>query len=228
MSKHYIYLHRRASDGRVFYVGKGSGKRAWTTAGRNRHWHNVAKKHGHTVEIYRNGLSEECSFSIERILIAAIGRGNLCNLTDGGEGISGLKRNFSKEHRMKIAIAATGRKASQATKDAMSAGQKGKIISESHRKALSDALKGHLTTDETKSKISEAHKGKAISQMHKDAISNKLGKMVACSNGETFISIGKAAEWLRSNGHPNAAPQSISRVCKDPWRKAYNLKWSFI
>lgn len=34
----YVYLHRRATDGRVFCVGKGHGKRAWRTEGRNPKW----------------------------------------------------------------------------------------------------------------------------------------------------------------------------------------------
>jgi hypothetical protein len=43
-SEFYVYLHRRATTGEIFYVGKGSNKRAWTAQGRNRHWQNIAAK----------------------------------------------------------------------------------------------------------------------------------------------------------------------------------------
>ena len=87
----YVYLHRRVSDGSVFYVGKGKGHRAWRWRGtRSPHWTNVASKNGVIVEIVKDGMSECCSFTLEKIVIGAIGVENLCNFSHGGEGVSGM------------------------------------------------------------------------------------------------------------------------------------------
>lgn len=57
-SDFYVYLHRRATDGRVFYVGKGVSTRAWRKDKRNQHWKNIVKKHGYIVEIVQDGMQE--------------------------------------------------------------------------------------------------------------------------------------------------------------------------
>lgn len=85
----YVYVHRRATDGRVFYVGKGKCGRIHERKNRNLHWHNIVNKHGFTANIVMRFDREECAFSFERALIKYYGRENLCNLTDGGEGVSG-------------------------------------------------------------------------------------------------------------------------------------------
>lgn len=53
---YYVYLHRRATDGSVFYVGKGKGRRGWDLKREyNKHWIRAAIKHGITVEIGAEG-----------------------------------------------------------------------------------------------------------------------------------------------------------------------------
>ena len=95
--KFYVYLHRYASgpkEGRVFYVGKGSGDR-YTVKWRlyNPYWTNIINKYGFTAEIVMRFDNEACAFSFERALIKHYGRKNLCNLTDGGDGTSGVIRS---------------------------------------------------------------------------------------------------------------------------------------
>jgi hypothetical protein len=77
----YVYVHRRATDGTVFYVGKGTGNRAYANQGRSRYWRNIVSKHGYTVQIVQTGMQEWWAFEIERELISSYGRENLCNLT---------------------------------------------------------------------------------------------------------------------------------------------------
>ena len=55
---YYVYLHRRGTDNEVFYVGKGKGRRAWHTWGRNKHWRNSVDKHGFFVDIVVDDLQE--------------------------------------------------------------------------------------------------------------------------------------------------------------------------
>ena len=83
----YIYGHYKKDTGELFYVEKGSGKRAWSKS-RNKHWHNVVNKHGYVVKILEDGLTDEQAFSRERELIAEVGLNNLTNMLDGGQGLT--------------------------------------------------------------------------------------------------------------------------------------------
>ena len=79
----------------MFYVGKGKGGRAWSPSGRNQMWERVNSKHGRIVEIVEQNLQEWYAFELEKDLISLYGRrddkyGTLVNLTDGGEGPSGV------------------------------------------------------------------------------------------------------------------------------------------
>ena len=83
----YIYLHRRNDTGEVFYVGKGTGKRAWKKQDRNEHWHRVVNKAGYTVEIIAKGLTDAEAYWVEPLLIEAYGGPTkLTNVHDGGGG----------------------------------------------------------------------------------------------------------------------------------------------
>ena len=91
----YVYLHRKKTNGEVFYVGKGSTTRAWSNAGRNELWKRIVNKYGYTVEIYLDNLQEWYAFELEQDLIALYGTivdrtGPLSNMTGGGEGVSGV------------------------------------------------------------------------------------------------------------------------------------------
>lgn len=91
MGRHYVYAHRRASDGRIFYIGKGSHPdRATTRDRRNAYWQAVVAKHGLTVEVVMHFATDALAQQCERDLIAWYGRENLTNLTDGGDGCAGL------------------------------------------------------------------------------------------------------------------------------------------
>jgi hypothetical protein len=101
--KFYVYAHYRESDGRIFYVGKGCGKRAHSSQGRSEYWHRISAKHRRSVKKLRDCLPEACAFSLEKALIA-IHKENLCNATDGGEGATGLKRTTEWRSAMSIRV----------------------------------------------------------------------------------------------------------------------------
>ena len=89
----YVYVHKKKTNGEVFYVGKGSGKRAWSAFGRNSLWKRTADKYGWLVEIVQDNLQDWYAFELERDLISYYGRrdlghGNLTNMSDGGDGPS--------------------------------------------------------------------------------------------------------------------------------------------
>ena len=95
MKEYYVYAHRKATTGEIFYIGKGTGRRAWGTIDRNPFWQAVARKHGFTIEIIEDQLQEWYAYELEQTLIAGYGRRNvgtgiLTNITEGGKGVSGI------------------------------------------------------------------------------------------------------------------------------------------
>ena len=88
---YYTYAHY-TPEGRLFYVGKGHGRRAYVFYDRNKYWKHIVNKYGMPiVKIIAKGLSESEAFihEIKLIKIYKDAGIKLCNLTDGGEGPSG-------------------------------------------------------------------------------------------------------------------------------------------
>ena len=101
----YVYEHIRPDTGMVFYVGKGHRSRHKSISNRNKHWkHIVAKAGGFTARKIAENLDEELSFLVEQERIDQLKRigVKLCNITNGGEGSTGLKH--SPESRAKIGV----------------------------------------------------------------------------------------------------------------------------
>jgi hypothetical protein len=68
----YTYAHY-TPEGRLFYIGKGQGGRAYNFCDRNKYWHNFVQKHGKpTIEILANWDTEEEAFSHETLLILVL------------------------------------------------------------------------------------------------------------------------------------------------------------
>ena len=89
-----VYLHKKETDGTIFYVGMGELKRAFSTGSRNDWWNRTYAKHGRRVDVVAKDLSIEDAYELEVFLISEIGRkdkglGSLVNLDDGGEGATG-------------------------------------------------------------------------------------------------------------------------------------------
>ena len=141
----YIYFHINIDKGEVFYVGKGTDKRAWHKSRRSRFWHNITKKYNYIVVIVEKELLENEAFELEMFYINKIGRrdlglGPLVNMTDGGNGSSG--RKLSKETRIKIGNLKKGTKTSEETKKKISMSKKGNtFFSEESRLKMSEAKK---------------------------------------------------------------------------------------
>jgi hypothetical protein len=103
-----VYQHRRLDTNEIFYIGIGKEeKRAYSFYGRNPIWKNIVEKVGYKVEIIHNKISRESACELEMFYIQKYGRkdlktGILCNLTDGGEGLSNLSPEIKKEHSLKV------------------------------------------------------------------------------------------------------------------------------
>lgn len=98
----YVYTHHRLDDGSCFYVGKGTKNRAYVKSTRNQYWKNIVNKHGYFVKIVIHNCPEKFALMLEQKLIAFYKKNNinLTNMTEGGEGVSGLV--LSPETKAKI------------------------------------------------------------------------------------------------------------------------------
>lgn len=109
MNKYYVYVHINPMTKTVFYVGKGQLDRAWDYYGRNVFWKRVYNKYGVDVDIVSHSLNEKDAFDLEQLLILEyrdLGI-NLTNLSNGGEGSSGLR--FTDQQRLNISNSLKGR-----------------------------------------------------------------------------------------------------------------------
>jgi hypothetical protein len=183
-SNAYLYIHRRLDTNDVFYVGIGiekKFKRAFTTHCRNKWWKNIVKKTGFVVDIIYKNISWEQACKYEINLISMYGRkdlnkGNLVNMTSGGEGALNAIR--SEETRKKMSIIMTGKKKTPEHIEKVRQFHLGSKRTEEFKKLRSQKTTGELhwnygkhRSEETKLKLSIAHKGKILTQEHKNKIS---------------------------------------------------------
>jgi hypothetical protein len=150
MSKKVFYLYLdKTDDGNTFYVGKGLYGRVFDGKPRNNYWVRVAAKHGMNREIVLATKDEKFALDMEMALINQYGtyvadpenNGKwACNLTKGGEGLSGLK--FSDEHKEKLAASHRGNKSYLFGIKKENHPKFGKPISEETRSKISKALSG--------------------------------------------------------------------------------------
>jgi len=92
----YVYFHIRLDTNKVFYIGVGSDdefQRANNTT-RTKHWKNVVVKTGYKIEIVFENIPMKLALQKEVEFIALygrkdLGRGELVNMTNGGEWENG-------------------------------------------------------------------------------------------------------------------------------------------
>ena len=194
MVEYYLYYHYTLDTNELFYIGKGTGNRAWSCRRRNKWWNNKVTKHGFRVEIVQDHISEQEAIMLEIDMIALnrkIGK-NLVNLTNGGEGTSGFKlasigkhKINSPEARIKMSKAKKGctpwnkgkfgvQMPSEETKVKISRALKGRIFSDEHRAKISVANTGRYYSPETRSKMSLAKKNISEETRNKMSHSQKL------------------------------------------------------
>lgn len=197
MNIFYVYQLRDPRQEMPFYIGKGKKGRAWSHLKENPSDNSFkAKKvrkllkQGVTplVEILHRNMGEADALAMEIKLIKEYGRlnnhtGILTNLTDGGEGVSGLIRPVGWVHpatRPEVAKKISQSKTGKPRPDmklkyaagihplmTIEAREKHKAniqkaMQDPQRRAKCAAMKGKKHSEETKHRMSITRKGKAI------------------------------------------------------------------
>lgn len=185
MKRFYVYTHEDL-QGRVFYVGKGHGRRATDLKNRKgRHLYKLRKlgDAGVVVRVFPVH-DERHALTIEQQLIALMRRAgiDLCNIARGGDGVAGVPRTpeyrekirrslighpVSEQARQKIGAANRSRKITDATRAKLQR----KTLSEAHRNALLKANTGRARSEASKAKAREKMKGRKLSDEHRAKLS---------------------------------------------------------
>lgn len=168
MTQFYTYLYFDPSTSQHLYVGKGKDKRAYQHLSKadNKHLSNRIKKMADngvapTIRLYPQD-SEQGALDLEIFLISLIGRrdlgtGQLCNHTDGGDGLI----NPSQETRDKISKTLTGRpNKNTGNAPGRITSFRGKKRSEEFCENLSKSMMGKKRSEESKAKQSATSKGR--------------------------------------------------------------------
>lgn len=177
----YVYVHRKQTDGTIFYVGKGTGKRQFQKSNRNKYWHNIVNKHGFYSEVV---FQSDCE---ELVLLAEVEQIDqfrklglrLCNITDGGDGVSGMRHS---DETKKIL--------SEKSKNNNPRFWKDKKFSDEHIENLRFSHLGKKPTLEAR-----INHSKALMLTEKG---NKR-KVICTATGKQYISISEAARDLNMN-----------------------------
>jgi hypothetical protein len=251
---YFVYLHRRASNNKVFYVGKGCRYRHKAVYGRSIHWHNIVNKHGYSIEIVQYGMQEWWAFELEKDLILKYKEHGLCNQTEGGKGAHGMvasaetklklkERSLSKEWRENISrktkerfanpeFLAEFKKQRKIIMNREDVKQKLRIaaIRQFNDTAVRERVRQTSLKQFSKPEAIEVARNNALRRFDtpEKRAAHAQAKAILCVETGVIFGTGKLAEeWLKST-IGSGDNSRISKVCRGLIKSAYGYTWKFV
>jgi NUMOD3 motif len=226
----YVYRHIRLDTNQVFYIGIGSSpyyKRAKSKLDRNDFWKRIVNKTDYKVEILFDNLTKEEAIEKEIEFIALYGRSNLgkgtlCNLTNGGEGTNTLI--LSDASRAKMSKSQMGN-----TKYLLRTTPQEEI-----NKKISQANKGKIRTEEFKQKIKDHQLkngnpslGRIQSNETREKISNTKEKFSVVQKDfeGNIVKIWESTKSVKQGGFYQS---SVWKCCHNVQIQHRGFKWSYL
>lgn len=212
LKEFFVYVHKKESDGSVFYVGKGKGVRWCNVHSRSRHWKNTARKHGVYCDIVAASLTAQEALVLEKKLIEAYGRqdkgtGCLVNMTAGGDGV--VDYVFTEEHRQKMSEAGMGKRHTEESKE-----------------KIRQANLNRKFSPETIIKMSEVRKGIPYTDAQRKALATRANprarKVICIETGAIYESITGAAKDL------NLDSSNLTKVCNGKRKSYKGFTWKYV
>lgn len=191
--KFYIYAHYTVETKELFYIGKGSGDRAFRggKTNRNDRWFKIAEKYGgFTVVFLYETNDEKEAFDKEEFFVAMYKP--KANLAKGGFGPIGVSR--SDESKQKIGASRRGKGASKKHRQRISDGMKS-AYKEGRRKSIAGTIKDRVVRE----KISISQGGKPF-RVYDVFTGELLGQWINCAECSKDIGLNRNSVWLCVTG----------------------------
>jgi|DEB0MinimDraft_6_1074348.scaffolds.fasta_scaffold03461_6 hypothetical protein len=161
MNEYYTYAYLR-EDGTPYYIGKGKENRAYSNKRKIK-----PPKDKNRILILKQNLTEKESFNHEIYMIFIFGKktngGILYNITDGGEGVSGMKH--TDDSKEKIGKAFRGKKLTPEHIEKLRKSKlgntwnRGRVVPQSQREKIRQTMLGVKHTPERRKNQSLAKLG---------------------------------------------------------------------
>lgn len=222
-----VYTHTRPDTNEIFYVGKGTGKRMKCRTNRNIHWKRIVDKaNGFKYDVLAKNLTEQEALNFEILMIKKMKEAGfgLCNMTSGGDGVSGFKHSDEmRENQRQRMLGVTpwnkGKPTSPEAIEKMRLAKLGKKLSPEHIANSANARRGMKYSEAHCKAISESLKGK---KMPIDSQADKYKQVICIETGKIYKSVTEAAKEL------NLFTGNISKVCKGKMNKTGGYHWSYV
>ncbi len=224
----YLYEHIRADDLSVFYVGKGRRRRIGERFNRSAYWKHIVNKHGYKYRVVGKYHDENVALKAEIALISFYKRigVNLCNLTSGGDGVSGYRHTELTKSKM-TGMFKKGdtpwnkgkeKPYSDSSIEKMRAAKIGKKQTQQHINNATSARTGLKRSNEVRQAMSVRAKNSGFSKL---GATNNIICVRCVDTGAIFDSISHAAREC------GCYPQNISKCCRGKLKTTGGYRWEY-